>query len=306
MPAIIILIIIIVVLGKLGVTADGFMLTIKIAFYAMASIAAIAAAWLFISKQIIEPRAEAKRQEEVARARLAERDRPLRHGETYQSRLRHRFELKCAKEIRDIARKRFFNTPPSGQGWEDLLSSAIHSKLNSELAEPEYVLASKLLAGVRNGEENELTFPIFAARLSAEAEIKKQEARNRGDHIKARLQDGSVQTGQQFERWCKSALEHQGWRVEETPGSGDQGVDLIGTYRGHRIVFQCKHYSKTVGNAAVQEVISGKIFYGAGLGVVITSGAGYSPSAVRLADSAGVVLMSGNEIFSIDQKFEWG
>ena len=52
--------------------------------------------------------------------------------------------------------------------------------------------------------------------------------------------------------------------------------------------------------------VSGKIFYGAGLGVVITSGAGYSPSAVRLADSAGVVLMSGNEIFSIDQKIEWG
>lgn len=305
MPAIIVLIIIIFILDKLGVTADGVEFTVKVIFYAIIGIAASVAAWLFISKLIIEPRAEQRRQDEAANARLEERNRPLRVCETYASRLRQKFERNCAKEIRDMARKRYFNMPTGGPGWEDMLSTAINGKLIADLAEPEYVLASKLLTGAKNGEENELTFPIFVARRGVEAEIKRQEGRDRGDHIKARLRDGSIQTGQQFERWCKSALEHQGWRVEETPGSGDQGVDLIGTFRGHRMVFQCKHYSKTVGNAAVQEVISGKIFYGASLGVVITSGVGYSPSAVRLADSAGVVLMSGNEIFSIEQKIKW-
>ena len=186
-----------------------------------------------------------------------------------------------------------------------MLEWTVRPNLRDHVSAEEYALALQLLEEVKDDKENELTLPLFAARQTINASHQRHLEMSRGDHIRRRLTDGSVMTGQQFENWCKSALEHQGWTVEETSGSGDQGVDLIGYHRGVKFVFQCKHYSKTVGNAAVQEVIAGKVFYGASVGVVVTSGSGYSQSAVRLADAAGVVLISGNEIFSIDGKVDW-
>jgi HJR/Mrr/RecB family endonuclease len=179
-----------------------------------------------------------------------------------------------------------------------MLAGSVHRDLREHLSVDEYALALRMLEDLKDYKENELTFPLFSARNIISDSIS-------GEHLKRQLDSGSIVSGQQFEIWCKSALEHKGWKVEETTGSGDQGVDLIGWHSGVKVVFQCKHYSKTVGNSAVQEVIAGKVFYDAEVGVVITSGAGFSPSAVRLADAAGIILLSGKEIFSIGNRIDF-
>src|SRR5262249_47835641 len=68
-------------------------------------------------------------------------------------------------------------------------------------------------------------------------------------------------SGVEFETYVASLLDRLGYGVKGTPGSGDQGADLIATKSGKRIVIQAKRYSAPVGNGAVQEVISAKSFY---------------------------------------------
>lgn len=77
-----------------------------------------------------------------------------------------------------------------------------------------------------------------------------------------------IKNGYEYEVYCAELLDSLGWQVEIKKKSGDQGVDLIGSRLGYRVVFQCKFYSSPVGNQAVQEAIAGKVFEQADYGVV--------------------------------------
>lgn len=261
-------------------------------------------AWFLLVNFVLLPRAEANTAAMKERERTSERDRALAIGETVESRLRDRYVKFCGEDIMRIARLRYDGQVPTAS-WVAALKDSLERKLRPDVTDAEYDLAMEMIMGARAGRSNVLTAPIEARRATVQRERESAAAQARGDHIRTRLSDGSVVSGVDFEDWCQHALEHQGWKVQRTPGSGDQGVDLVCTHRGHKIVIQCKHYSKTIGNGAVQEVISGKVFYSASLGVVVSSGATYSPSAVRLADAAGVLLISGDEIFGIDQRIGW-
>ena len=70
-----------------------------------------------------------------------------------------------------------------------------------------------------------------------------------------------AQSGIWYENVFKNILEKEGWKVETTPVSGDQGVDLIGYIDNFKVCIQCKDFSNPVGNKALQEVIAGKIHY---------------------------------------------
>ncbi len=76
--------------------------------------------------------------------------------------------------------------------------------------------------------------------------------------------------GWEYERLCAQYLECIGYdHVHVTSGSGDQGIDIVGTKNGERIGFQCKYWQKSVTNKAVQEVFSGLNLYGCHKGAVI-------------------------------------
>lgn len=95
----------------------------------------------------------------------------------------------------------------------------------------------------------------------------------------------------EFERRVATFIEEAGWESRVTKGSGDQGADVLATaHDGTEIVFQCKLYSKPVGNKAVQEAIAARIFYQADLAVVI-SNQGYTKSAKQLAENSSVYLL---------------
>lgn len=102
--------------------------------------------------------------------------------------------------------------------------------------------------------------------------------------------------GYEFEDYCAHLLERNGFsNVKVTRGSGDQGVDVIAYRDGVKYGIQCKCYSSSVGNRAVQEVYAGKLFYDCHVAVIMTNST-FTTAAIDLAHSTHVVLWSGRKL----------
>lgn len=90
--------------------------------------------------------------------------------------------------------------------------------------------------------------------------------------INDKLLSPSNMSGQEFEEQCAELLKKNGFaNVTLTPGSGDHGADILAEKDGISYAFQCKYYSNTVGNSAVQEAHSARTFYEKDIAVVITN-----------------------------------
>ncbi|MGZ3322013.1 MAG: restriction endonuclease [Xanthobacteraceae bacterium] len=109
-----------------------------------------------------------------------------------------------------------------------------------------------------------------------------------------RASDVSDLTPLQYEEYCAVLLRDAGWQAYTTPVQ-DQGVDLIATLRGTKVAIQCKMYTHPVGNKAVQEVVAGRLHYGAHLAAVVST-ATYTHSARVLASSTQVLLLHHNQL----------
>ena len=110
--------------------------------------------------------------------------------------------------------------------------------------------------------------------------------------------------GHQFEYWCADLLRRNGFfDVKVTPGSGDQGVDILATKDDIKYAFQCKNYSNTVGNTPVQEIHAGKDFYKCHIGVVITNNY-FTQGAKELASQTGVLLWDRDKLAQMMQDGE--
>ena len=83
------------------------------------------------------------------------------------------------------------------------------------------------------------------------------------------LESSQIYNGHEFEHFIAQKLRDNGMTATVTPGSGDQGVDILAkTRRGTRIAIQTKLYSRSVTNKAVQEVHAGKVYYNCSFGFV--------------------------------------
>lgn len=111
--------------------------------------------------------------------------------------------------------------------------------------------------------------------------------------------DGNTLTqdmdGHSYEAMVAELLAQRGYSVHLTKTTGDQGVDIIAKKEGLVFAVQCKRYSRTVGNAAVQEVIAGMKFYGADFGAVVTNSQ-FSQSAHDLANVSSILLLHDSEL----------
>jgi len=108
-------------------------------------------------------------------------------------------------------------------------------------------------------------------------------------------------TGVEFETHISKVLKEHGFNdVRGTPATGDQGADLIAKKDGKTIIIQAKRYQGTVGNKAVQEVISAVQFYNGNEGWVITNST-FTPSAKALAQKSGVKLIDGHMLDNIGE-----
>ncbi|MBD2750668.1 restriction endonuclease [Microvirga sp. BT688] len=109
----------------------------------------------------------------------------------------------------------------------------------------------------------------------------------------------NTMTGREFELYCRDVLQEAGWQAALTPGSGDQGADIIAEKDGRRVVIQCKFYNGTVGNKAVQEAYAAAAFQDAPYAVVVTNSV-FTKSAHQLAHKNGVLLMHHSDLERLD------
>lgn len=112
--------------------------------------------------------------------------------------------------------------------------------------------------------------------------------------------DADIISGEHYETLCRNLLQDQGWRVETTPVTGDQGADLIAEAAGCRVVIQCKFYSKPVGNKAVQEAHAAMGFH-AGDWAAVVSNASFTRSAQELARANDVILLHHDQLADLDR-----
>ena len=103
--------------------------------------------------------------------------------------------------------------------------------------------------------------------------------------------------GHDFERYCASVLKAIGYDIELTPGSGDQGVDIIAYKDGIKYGIQCKCYASDIGNKAVQEAFAGKAYYKCHVGVVLTNRY-FTRAAKELAETNGIALWDRDILLS--------
>lgn len=106
-------------------------------------------------------------------------------------------------------------------------------------------------------------------------------------------------SGQDYEKYCAEKLNQLGWKTTLTAASGDQGIDIIAEKRGLKVAIQCKRYTGSVPNAAVQEVLGGQVFAGAQHAAVV-SNARFTAHCRALAHKANVLLLHHDELQRLD------
>jgi restriction system protein len=144
------------------------------------------------------------------------------------------------------------------------------------------VLAGVIGHSVRTGLLGAAVGLLLAVVLSAEG--------TRRGRASASLMAIDTMTGTEFEGYVASRLIRAGWQVTPTSVSGDYGVDLIAHRDGKSVAIQCKRYGKSVGVAAVQQVVSGARHHGCTKSIVV-SNQEFTRAAKQLAVTHGCQLI---------------
>ncbi|GAH12882.1 unnamed protein product, partial [marine sediment metagenome] len=93
--------------------------------------------------------------------------------------------------------------------------------------------------------------------------------------------------GVSFEKFIALMFTLRGYKVEFTPSTADQGVDLIAVRNQERIAIQCKRWDDRVGSEAIYEVFTGKTIYKCTKGILITT-ASLTPQAEKMANELDI------------------
>lgn len=110
------------------------------------------------------------------------------------------------------------------------------------------------------------------------------------DKTTVTINDIDTMAGIEFEGFLVLLFKNLNYKTILTKASGDQGADLIIEKNNIQYAVQAKRYTGTVGNKAVQEVISGKNYYNTDEAMVVTTSE-FTKSAKELADVSNVILV---------------
>lgn len=144
------------------------------------------------------------------------------------------------------------------------------------------VLAGFIGHSVRTGLIGAAVGLFLAVLLSAEG--------NRRGRTNASLMAIDAMTGTEFEDYVAARLRRAGWQVTFTAASGDYGVDLIAQRGAKSVAVQCKRQGKSVGVAAVQQVVSGARHHRCAKSIVV-SNREFTRAAKQLAVTHGCQLI---------------
>ncbi len=108
--------------------------------------------------------------------------------------------------------------------------------------------------------------------------------------------------GIEFEEELGALFRQLGYRVERTPTSGDQGVDLILRKDGRTTVVQCKAHSSPVGPAIARELLGSMVAFRADDAILACTG-GFTKSVwefvQKLPQDRQIKLVSARELTSL-------
>lgn len=109
-------------------------------------------------------------------------------------------------------------------------------------------------------------------------------------------------SGVEFERYIKTVMESQGYQIELTKASGDQGVDLIGRMPGRIVAIQCKRQGRPLSRRAVSDAVAGMAYYGCSEAMVITN-CYFTRGAIELAEANRCTLVDRDQLTSWIDEF---
>jgi len=101
--------------------------------------------------------------------------------------------------------------------------------------------------------------------------------------------------GRSFEHLLNALFAKMGFQVVVTQETRDQGADLVLTQAGERVAVQAKRQLQDVGNAAVQALLGGMLYYECPRGIVVTT-SGFTASARELAARHSSILLWGGTL----------
>lgn len=104
--------------------------------------------------------------------------------------------------------------------------------------------------------------------------------------------------GEAFEELLAELYRAMGFKVHLTNRGPDQGADLVLIRANSRRIVQAKRSSRPVGNAAVQEAVAAKGFYGADSAVVVTTST-FTAAARALAAANAIQLVGRAELLEL-------
>ncbi len=126
--------------------------------------------------------------------------------------------------------------------------------------------------------------------MKKEIELNQFERKISGNQRNLSIDDLDTLSGYEFEVFLSQLYVGMGYTVESTNLSHDQGADLVLTKFGEKTVVQAKRYSNSVGNKAIQEIVAAKAYYGAQIGIVVTTST-FTSSAIELAEANNIQLI---------------
>ncbi|MBX9867436.1 MAG: restriction endonuclease [Burkholderiales bacterium] len=123
---------------------------------------------------------------------------------------------------------------------------------------------------------------------------------NTANYANIKIDFNSKMTPYEYEHFVANVLSQSGWDCIVTKSSGDQGIDVIATKKQKKVVAQCKLYSRSVGNTAVQEITAGRMHKNADYAIVVSNST-YTKSAIQLASTTNVLLLHHSNLNDLDR-----
>ena len=128
-----------------------------------------------------------------------------------------------------------------------------------------------------------------AAREAEQARQRAEEERLRSLRTMANLH---ALSGTEFEDVVAKLFARLDCQVTRTPGSGDEGVDLVLRIDGVKLVVQCKRWKADIGAPVIRDFLGALMHSGAAHGFIITT-ASFTRSSADFARNKPLTLING-------------
>ena len=180
------------------------------------------------------------------------------------------------------------------------------------------LMASPVASRIKLYEEAEAAYQAMQAeveRAQQEAERAQREAERRQREAERARHEAEMArrrkirehwmslSGPEFERELGTLFSHMGYRVESTPVSGDQGIDLILRKDGKTTVVQCKSHRKPVGPAVARELYGSMVASHADSAILACTG-GFTRGVEEFVRGKPIALVSASEIATLGEGVE--